>query len=209
MASSFGSCAGIEHGGDVVDGERAVGSALDPTPLRHPGPGEQVGVVLHHRGHDDVVGCEPQPVGQVVDGLGGVAAQHDHVVVLAATPGETMGALAGALVGGGGPAGLVAGPAVHARVPGEEVGHRVGHHVHGGRRGGAVQVAVGAFGPVEAGDEESRPDQVDRGCLGRHLRHTTDDSAARGTLGAWKSATNPNSRSRPACSMMSIAPSNA
>ncbi len=106
----LGPRAGIEHGGDVVDAERPVGPALDPTPLRHPGPGEQVGVVLHHRRHDDVVGCELQPVGQMVDGLGGVAAQHHDVVVLAPAPGEAMGALAGALVGGGGPAGLVARP---------------------------------------------------------------------------------------------------
>ena len=56
---------------------------------RHrPGPRQQVGVVLDHGRHDHVVGREPEPVGQVVDGLGGVAADDGDVVALRVAPGE-------------------------------------------------------------------------------------------------------------------------
>ena len=82
---------GVENGDHVVDAEGAVGAALHPAPLSHPGPGEQVGVVLDHRRRHDVVGVELQPVGQLVDGLGGVAAEHHHVAVVAASARRTGG----------------------------------------------------------------------------------------------------------------------
>ena len=114
-----------------LDAERAVGPALDPAPLRHPGPGQQVGVVLDHRGHHDVVGLELQPVGQMVDGLGGVAAAAPRRCRRRSAA-RRSGARSSraALVGGRGAAGLVPGAPVHARVPREELGHRVGHHLH-------------------------------------------------------------------------------
>ena len=86
----------IEHGHHVGRGEGALGPALDPAPLGDPGPGQQVGVVLDHGGGDDGVGAEAQPVGQVVDGLGGVAHQHGHVVGVAVPVGEAVGAGPGA-----------------------------------------------------------------------------------------------------------------
>ena len=47
-------------------------------------------------------GPSPQPVGQVVDGLGGVAHQDDDVVAAGRPPGEAVHAVAGRLVGRGG-----------------------------------------------------------------------------------------------------------
>ena len=64
-----------------------------------PRPGEQVGVVLDHGGGHHVVGTEPEPVGQVVDGLGGVAHQDHHVVTAGRPPGEAVHGVAGGLVG--------------------------------------------------------------------------------------------------------------
>ena len=61
-----------------------VAAALDVAPPGHPAPGQQVGVVLDHGGEHDVVGVEAQPVGQLVDGLGGVPADDGHVVAAAA-----------------------------------------------------------------------------------------------------------------------------
>ena len=64
----------VERGGDISGREGAVRTALDEAPQAQPSPGQQVGVVLNDGGHDDVVGSQSEPVGQVVDGLGGVVA---------------------------------------------------------------------------------------------------------------------------------------
>ena len=53
-------------------------------------PGQQIGVVLDHGGDHDVVGAEPEPVGEMVDGLGGVAHEHDDVVGTLRAPGEAV-----------------------------------------------------------------------------------------------------------------------
>ena len=92
----------VEHPHDVVDAERAFGTALDPPARRRTGPGQQVGVVLDDGRDDDVGGTEAEPVGQVVDRLGRVADEHDHVASAGGPPGEAVGTLAGLLVGGGG-----------------------------------------------------------------------------------------------------------
>ena len=92
----------VEDGRHIVDGERPVPPALDPASLGHPGPGQQVGVVLHHRRRHHVVGLEPEAIGQVVYGFGGIAAEHDDVVTVAGPAGESVCALPGTLVGGRG-----------------------------------------------------------------------------------------------------------
>ena len=55
-----------------------------------------------------------------------------------------------------------------AGVPGQELVDPVGHRPQGGRRGGAVEVAVGAFDAVEAGDRFVRTDQRRHGFLPLH-----------------------------------------
>ena len=75
-----------------VDVEGAVGAALDEAAPAQPGPGQQVGVVLDHGGDDDVVGLEAQAVGEVVDRLGGVAADDRHVVAVGARPAKPSAA---------------------------------------------------------------------------------------------------------------------
>ena len=107
----------VQGGGDVFDGERAGGPALDVPAIGNPTPGQQVGVVLDHGGHHHVIGCEAQPVGQVVDGFGGVSAQHGHVVSVRVAAGEPEDGHSGVLVGGRGPTGAKAGTTVNARVP--------------------------------------------------------------------------------------------
>jgi hypothetical protein len=42
--------------------------------------GQQVGVMLGHRGHDDIAGGQSHPVGEVVERLSGIAADDRHVV---------------------------------------------------------------------------------------------------------------------------------
>ena len=74
-------------------------------------------MVLDDGGHHDVVGVELEPVGEVVDGLGGVAADDGDVVAVGVAAGEGQGAAAGLLVCGGGGLRLPAGAAVDARVP--------------------------------------------------------------------------------------------
>ena len=85
-ASSAGRAPVVEHRGDVVDAERAVRAALDPAPRRHPCPGQQVGVVLDDGRGDHVVGSQPEAVGEMVDGLGRVAHEDDHVVAPVGRP---------------------------------------------------------------------------------------------------------------------------
>ena len=95
--------AGVERGHHVVDVEGAVGPALDVAAPGHPTPREEVGVVLDDGGDDHVVRCEAEPVGEVVDGLGGVAAQDGDVVAVRVPAGEGQDGPAGFLVGDGGP----------------------------------------------------------------------------------------------------------
>ena len=49
-------------------------------------PRQEVGVMLDDGGHDDVVRLQAEPVGEVVDGLGRVAADDGHVVAIPARP---------------------------------------------------------------------------------------------------------------------------
>ncbi len=93
----------VEDPHDVGRLEGAGCPAFHPAPRRHPRPGQQVGVVLDHRGGHDVVGAQAQPVGQMVDGLGRVAHQHHDVAPAVGSPGEAVHAVAGFLVGRRGP----------------------------------------------------------------------------------------------------------
>ena len=56
-------------------------------------------MVFDDRGDDHVVGCEPEAVRQVVDGLGGVAADDGDVVAGGIAPGKGEHGGAGLLVG--------------------------------------------------------------------------------------------------------------
>ena len=66
-------------------------TALDEPSVAQPCPGQQVGVVLDHRRHDNVVGLQVEPVRKVVDRLGGVAAEDGHVPVVVASAGKGQG----------------------------------------------------------------------------------------------------------------------
>ena len=116
-------------------------------------------MVLDHGGGHHVVGSEPQAVRQVVDRLGGVAHQDDHVVAARAPPGEAVHGGAGRLVLRGGAARLVARPSVHARVPGQELVDAVGHRLQRRGRGGAVEIAVGPVDAVETGHRSVGTDE--------------------------------------------------
>ncbi len=157
----LGTGRGVEGGGDVVDRERALGAALDEAALTAPGPGQQHGVVLDDGGDDHVVGGQRQPVGEMVDGLGGVADDHGDVVAVLRAAGEAEGGQAGLLVGVGGQAGLVPRPPVHAGVPRQELLHALGHRRQGVGRGRRVEVQVRPLLPVD-----------DRAPAGRRRRAT-------------------------------------
>ena len=62
---------------------------------------------------------------------------------------------------------------MHAGVPGQELVDPVGHRLQRGRRGGAVEVAVGTFDTVEAGNGHVRADERRHGFLRSARRHTT------------------------------------
>ena len=111
----------VEGRRDVLDGEGAIRIAFDEPAAGHTCPRQQVGVMLDDGGDDDIVLAEREPVGEVVDGLGGVAADDRHVIAVDGAPGEPQHGGASVLVGVGGDARLVAGAAMHARVPGEEL----------------------------------------------------------------------------------------
>ena len=116
-------------------------------------------MVLDHGGGHHVVGAEPEPVGQLVDGLGGVAHQDHHVVTAGRSLREAVHARARLLVGGCGATRLVARAAMHTRIPGQELVDPVGDRLQRGRRRGAVEVAVGAFETVEAGNRQVGADE--------------------------------------------------
>ena len=78
-------------------------------------------MVLDYCGRDDVLRLEAEPVGQMVDGVGGVATDDRHVVGVRAAPREAQGRGPGLLVGVRGLLGLVARPPVHARIPRQEL----------------------------------------------------------------------------------------
>ena len=111
----------VEGRRDVLDGEGAIGLAFDEPAAGHACPRQQVGVMLDDGGDDDIVRAEGESVGEVVDGLGGVAADDRHVVAVGGPPGEPQHGGASMLVGVGGDTRLVASAAMDAGVPGEEL----------------------------------------------------------------------------------------
>ncbi len=132
-------------------------------------------MVLDHRAHHHVVGGEAEPVGQMVEGLGGVPAEDGHIRAVRVTAGEAEHGAPGRLVRRRGPARAEACAPVHAGVPGEELVHP-GHR---GRMGlgrcGLVQLHRPTVGAVEARDQQAGPHQrgqrvrrvVPRGRAGR------------------------------------------
>jgi hypothetical protein len=144
---------GVEGGDHVLGGERPIGSALDVAPLGDPSPRQQVGVVLHDGGDHDIGGIQPEPIGEVIDGLGRVAAQDGHVGPVLVLPGEGEHGTSGLFVGCGRPARAETGPPVHARVPGQEIAHPVDHRRVGLGGGGLVEFDRPALDAAQAGDQ--------------------------------------------------------
>ena len=106
--------------------------------------------MLDDGGDDDVVGAQAEPVGEMVDGLSGVAADDRHVRRRRRGAREPEDGGASMLVGVGGGAGLVAGAAMHTGVPGEEFVDSRGDGGQGVRGGGAVEVEVAPVRAVDA-----------------------------------------------------------
>ena len=98
-------------------------------------------------------GAEPQPVGEVVDRLGRVAADDGDVVACRSRPANAERRRACVLVGRGRHLRLVAGAAVHARVPRQEVVDPARDGGQRGRRGGGVEGEVRALDAVDARHE--------------------------------------------------------
>ena len=97
----------------LVEGPGGVGA--DVPDLGAGAPGQVVALVLDERDEHDVAGRERQPVGGLVDRLGGVLAE-DHDVVAGVAADEAAHGVARRLVGLGRDAALVAGAAVHRGV---------------------------------------------------------------------------------------------
>jgi len=108
-------------------------------------------VVLHDGRHDDVVRLEAEPVGEGIDGFGGVAAD-DGDVVASTAPSEPQRCGARIFVGGRGVLGLPTCAAMHTGVPRQEVVHPVGDGGQRRRRGGGIERDVATLGPVNARD---------------------------------------------------------
>ncbi len=198
----------VEDRHDVVDVERPGGVALDPAPAGDPRPGQEVGVMLHHRGGHHVVGAEPEPVGEVVYRLGGVADQNDHVAVGRAPAAESVGDVPGVLVGRGGLPGLV------ARRPGARSSTR-----EGTTRPARPRPAAPVCWPRHRGRGRGAPPRRGRAppCRtrpgrrregARSRRKDTEQRPGGGTLHPWKSVTSPIWPSRPGCSTTLTGPSN-
>ena len=145
---------GVEAGHHVVEVEGPVRPALHVAPAGHAPPGQQVGVVLDHRGEHDVVGGQAQAVGEVVERLGGVAPEDGHVAGPRpgdVAPGEGEHPGPGRLIRLGGLARFVSRPPVDARVQGDEALHRIEHRRQGARRRREVEAHVAALDTVHAG----------------------------------------------------------
>ena len=111
----------VEGRGDVVDGEGAVGPHSTNRRRATRAHGSRLAWCSTTVVTTTSSGLEAEPVGEVVDRLGGVAADDRHVVAVGGAPGEPQDRGARVLVGVGGDARLVAGAAVDARVPRQEL----------------------------------------------------------------------------------------
>ena len=90
-----------------------------------------------------------------VDGVGGVAGEHDGVVVT--SPDKGVHGLPGAFVGGGGQLRLVAGSSVHAGVPRQQRFDRLADRAEAGSAGRVVEIDVRRHPPVTNGTSTSAP----------------------------------------------------
>ena len=170
-----------------------VGVALDVAAARDARPRQQVGVVLDDGGDDDVVGLEPQPVGEVVDRLGGVAADDGDVVAVAPSRPAKREAAAARPRRRRWRAGTSS-PRRGARsstTAGTRATRSATAGSGGGRRGG-VERQVAALVAVDARHREVVADEADAEPVVDHAPFTTprEGSAARSRLlGARASAT--------------------
>jgi hypothetical protein len=130
-------------------------------------------VVLDDRRHDDVVGLQAQAVREVVDRLGGVAADDRHVLA-AGTPAEVKNCRPRLLVGHRGELGLVPRAAVDAGVPRKELGNAVRDGWKGAARRSRVEVQVRSLEAVDARHSQvvtnERSDGVPRSARSGRIR---------------------------------------
>jgi hypothetical protein len=140
----------VQRGLDGGDVEGPVHVDVDDPQPGVPPPGQQVGVVLHGRGDDDVVLGEAEAEGQQVERLGGVAREEGEVRARVAAD-EAHHDLARLLVPLARELRADAGAPVHARVPGEELLDRSGDGHRGRAGGGGVEVDVLARPAVQHG----------------------------------------------------------
>ena len=170
---------GVERRTHRLDVEGPLASALDIASPRHPAPGQQVGVVLHDGGDNHVVRCQSEPVGEMVDGFSGVAAEDGHIRPVGIAAAELEHGAAGRFVGGGGSPGSEAGAPMDARVPRQECADPVGCLAECLGRRRLVELDGTAFDPVDARDHRAGTDQLDERCRSVPL----DPSAGVGHLG--------------------------
>ena len=108
-----------------------------------------------------------------VDGVGGVAGEHDGVVVT--SPDKGVHGLPGAFVGGGGQLRLVAGSSVHAGVPRQQRFDRLADRAEAGSAGRVVEIDVpppsaGHQWHVHVGTDQGQVRRPPQSC--RHRRVT-------------------------------------
>jgi DnaK suppressor protein len=120
-------------------------------------------MVLHHRRHYHVGGGEAEPIGEVVDGLRGIAAQDGQVRSVLVAPGEGQHRPAALFVGVSGPSGPEARSPVDARVPRQELGHPIGNAGVGLRGCSLVELDGDPLDATQAGDDLSGTDQLGQG----------------------------------------------
>ena len=154
-----------ERGRDLGGAEGPVRPALHVPASSCPGPGQHVRVVLGHGGDNYIVPGQPQPVSEVIEGLGSVAAQDRHITggrlsrQAGSPPRKGERGRPGLLIRRRGELGLVTGPAMHAGVPGDEPVDPSQHRLQSRVRGRSVKRQRRTLGTVRTADREPVTDQ--------------------------------------------------
>jgi len=145
---------------DVVNREDPFGPALDVAACGNARPRQEIGVVLDDGSDHDVARAQAQAVGEVVDGLGCIAADdRDVVAAFASCEGERR--VAGALVRVRRKLGLEAGAAMDSRVGGEELLHATQHRFENAGGRGSIERYIREVLAVDARHEHPVTDQRD------------------------------------------------
>ena len=105
-------------------------------------------MVLDNRGHDNVVTREAKSIRQVVDGLGGVAAQDGYVVVAAIR--KPHDCFTRMLVGLRCDLRFVPRTAMNTRIPRQELGDSIGHSRQRASRRSAIKREVPTLDAIDA-----------------------------------------------------------